>query len=386
MASQVLSDTQTQKLEQVIEQIPQILAETDDPTYDEIYGYRIGPDGLEHVQANIRNEILLKFLIASEWDVATAHKKLVATLNWRKQFQVLHAAYAEDHDPDLAKLGVVAEYKNNKDNFRVVTWNLYANLKNPKKLFADFGQDKTTALPGTLFLRWRIGLMERALSLLSFSDADNCKVAQVHDYNNVSMFRMDPGMKAATKEIIALFGDNYPELLSKKYFINVPVLMGWIFTFFKATCVIGAATVKKFEMRHWGDLSDAFGKDNLPLAYNGGHANDAVPDIFTLATATETPAYAKVVLDRLKNEALVTKAPEAAPKTDAPAVSTAGTAPTTTDVPATTTEAPATTTDLPPTNTEAIKVAEVSHGGLLSQVTDAPAAPEDRPEVATKTA
>ena len=38
------------------------------------------------------------------------------------------------------------------------------------------------------------------------------------------MFKIDPGM--TTKEIITIFGANYPELLSTKFFINVPLDYG----------------------------------------------------------------------------------------------------------------------------------------------------------------
>lgn len=318
VSSQELSPEQATKLQELIESIPEILAKTDKPEYDEIYGHRIAPDSADFVNVTVRNEILLKFLIASEYDVAAAKEKLVKTLEWRRKFQVLSAAYKESFDADLEKMGVVTNYKENKDNFCVVTWNLYANLKNPKKLFAKFGvgaeQEETeaekeaaskTPLPGTMFLRWRIGLMERALSIVDFANPDNNKIAQVHDYNNVSMFRMDPGMKAATKEIIAVFSDNYPELLSKKYFVNVPLLMGWVFGFFKATGLMGAATLKKFEMLNHGDLSEALGKANLPKDYNGGTENPNVPSLFAQAVpASETaiPEYAAVLLQKLEGE------------------------------------------------------------------------------------
>ncbi|OBA19847.1 CRAL/TRIO domain-containing protein [Metschnikowia bicuspidata var. bicuspidata NRRL YB-4993] len=316
VSSQELTLEQTLKLQELVEAVPQILAETDHPEYDEIYGYRIGIDGADHVDTAIRNEILLKFLIATDYDVAAAQQKVVNTLNWRREFQVLSAAYYEKFDAGLEKMGVITEYPGNADNFRVVTWNLYANLKNPKKLFAKYGvgvtddgsaaaENDKNSVPGTMFLRWRVGLMERSLSLLDFTNKDNNKAAQVHDYYNVSMFRMDPGMKAATKEIIQVFGDNYPEVLSKKYFINVPLLMGWIFTFFKATGLMSAATIKKFEMQNHGDLSTSFGKDNLPKEYNGGHENKAVPDIFALATVDSkivVPEYGAILLQKLKDK------------------------------------------------------------------------------------
>lgn len=305
--SQTLTEDEEAKLQKLIDSIPEILKSTDNPEYDEIYGYRIAPDSAEHVEPIIRNEILLKFLISDEYNVETTGEKIKNTLNWRNKFRPLSAAYAEKYDADLEKLGVITDYKGNKDNFLVVTWNLYANLKNPKKLFAQFGvgvdSKETSELPGTMFLRWRIGIMERSLALLDFTDPDNLKVAQVHDYNNVSMFRMDPGMKAATKEIISIFGDNYPELLSKKYFINVPILMGWVFAFFKATGLMSAATLKKFEMLNHGDLSLALGANNLPKDYNGGVENAEVANIFVLAvTDIKVPAYGEVLEAKLKVE------------------------------------------------------------------------------------
>lgn len=301
-----LLEAQQKKLQQLIDDIPKVLKKTKDPKYDEIFGYRIAPDDVEYVDVSKRNEILLKFLIARDYDVAKAEEMIVKTLNWRREFQVLSAAYNEEYDPELEKIGVITDFgKGNKKNFRVVTWNIYANLKSPKKLFAKLGEgeensDKTEK-PGTMFLRWRVGLMERSLLLLQFDDPENNKIAQVHDYNNVSMFRMDPGMKQATKEIISVFSDNYPELLSKKYFVNVPLFMGWVFTFFKMTGLISALTILRFEMLNHSNLSDAFGKDNLPKEYNGGTENKKVPSIYSLEVSgeAETPTYAKVMLDRL---------------------------------------------------------------------------------------
>lgn len=310
LVTRTLTPDQAEKLQLLIDSIPKILAATDNPDYDEIYGYRIAPTGEDHVNEPIRNEILLKFLIATEYDVAAAIEKVAKSLKWRKQFQVLNAAYFETYDPDLEKLGVITNYTGNTDNFRVVTWNLYANLKNPKKLFAKFGVgveagDNKQDLPGTEFLRWRIGLMERSLLLLDFTDENNLKIAQVHDYNNVSMFRIDPGMKAATKEIITVFSDNYPELLSKKYFINVPLLMGWVFAFFKATGLMSAATLKKFEMLNHGNLSEAFDEANLPKEYNGGKANEKVPLIFSSSVPLdliEIPEYAQIIIKKFYGE------------------------------------------------------------------------------------
>ncbi|KAM9916373.1 hypothetical protein OXX80_013631, partial [Metschnikowia pulcherrima] len=74
VSSQELTVEQATKLQELIDAVPKILAKTENPEYDEIYGYRIGPEGEEHVDVAVRNEILLKFLIATEYDVAAAQE------------------------------------------------------------------------------------------------------------------------------------------------------------------------------------------------------------------------------------------------------------------------------------------------------------------------
>lgn len=79
---------------------------------------------------------------------------------------------------------------------------------------------------------------------------DPYRMVQVHDYMNVSFLRMDPNIRAASKETIQTFSMAYPELLKvgllqpnlkvssltlfkEKFFVNVPLVMGWVFTFMK---------------------------------------------------------------------------------------------------------------------------------------------------------
>ena len=50
---------------------------------------------------------------------------------------------------------------------------------------------------------------------------DPYRMIQVHDYLNVSFLRMDPAVKAASKEVITVFSMAYPELLKAKFFVNV---------------------------------------------------------------------------------------------------------------------------------------------------------------------
>lgn len=275
--STTLTADQAKKLSKLINSIPQILSKLDDPNYDEIFGYRINTSDKPHVETNIRNEILLKFLAADNYDLDLSTQRLIRCFNWRNKFQPLHAAFKEEFDPELSSLGVITNFPKANANLHVITWNLYGNLKNPKKIFEKFGGGGSATddeLPGSQFLRWRIGLMEKSLQLIDFTSKDNHKIGQIHDYNNVSMFRIDPGMKQATKEIIDIFGSNYPELLSTKYFINVPLIMGWVFTFFKTIRVINEDTLKKFQVLNHGDLSETLPKSELPVLYGGSKSDD----------------------------------------------------------------------------------------------------------------
>lgn len=56
---------------------------------------------------------------------------------------------------------------------------------------------------------------------------DPYRMVQVHDYLNVSFLRMDPTIRAASKQTIQTFSMAYPELLKGKFFVNVPLVMGW---------------------------------------------------------------------------------------------------------------------------------------------------------------
>ncbi|RCK63953.1 Phosphatidylinositol transfer protein SFH5 [Candida viswanathii] len=303
-----LEDEQAEKLAALIEAIPEILSKADNPEYDEIFGHRINTSDKPEVNEPIRNEILLKFLAADKYDLDLAKERVLKTFNWRNGFQPLSAAFDEQFDEELNELGVVTDFP--KSRLHVATWNLYGNLKNPKKVFEKFGgNNKNVELPGSQFLRWRIGLMEKSLQLIDFTSKDNNKVAQVHDYNNVSFWGIDPGMKQATNEIIAIFGDNYPELLSTKFFINVPLLMGWVFTFFKTIGMISQETLNKFQILNHGDMLEFFSKSELPKDY-GGELDET---LFTLSVEKliKLSEYGEVVLQKSGEASKVVEEPQA---------------------------------------------------------------------------
>jgi hypothetical protein len=90
---------------------------------------------------------------------------------------------------------------------------------------------------------------------------------QIHDYLQVSFLRQDPAVKAATAKTIEVLGRYYPETLSRKFFVNVPVVMGWIYTAIKM--VVAKETAKKFTVLSYGNqLASELGP-NVPEVYGG---------------------------------------------------------------------------------------------------------------------
>ncbi|KAF5108094.1 hypothetical protein DV453_002532 [Geotrichum candidum] len=242
-------------------------------------------------------------------------------------------AAASEVGTEVTPASTVAEHKPQL----IMNWNLYGAVKNRQQLFSD--------LDG--FIRWRVGLMERAISLLDFSSSETSYIAQLHDYNNVSFLFLDSPTKAASKATIELFQNYYPEFLNVKYFVNIPIVMSWLFSFVKM--LVAKETVDKFRVVSNGaDLARTAG-NWVPKQY-GGKA-DSLEEI---AVKQFVPNDAALInASRPEKKVAPKPAPEAQ---DKEASATAAEEPT-----ATTTAAPAEPTEEvteEPTETVAAKVAE----------------------------
>jgi hypothetical protein len=90
---------------------------------------------------------------------------------------------------------------------------------------------------------------------------------QVHDYKSVSFLRMDASAKAASKETIKLLGDFYPETLSRKLFVNVPLIMRWMFVGMKL--FVSAETIEKFVVLNEGTYVASELGESVPKEYGG---------------------------------------------------------------------------------------------------------------------
>ena len=112
--------------------------------------------------------------------------------------------------------------------------------------------------------------LNETTKLIEYDGEDPYQMVQVHDYLNVSFLRMNPKVKAATKKTIEVFAMAYPELLSEKFFVNVPSIMGWMFTAMKV--FLSKNTTKKFHpITNGVNLAREFPAltDQFPVAYGG---------------------------------------------------------------------------------------------------------------------
>jgi phosphatidylinositol transfer protein SFH5 len=78
---------------------------------------------------------------------------------------------------------------------------------------------------------------------------------------------MDPRAKAASTQTIEILSNYYPETLSRKFFVNVPLVMQWMFK--AMSLFVSGETMKKFAVLSYGkDVVGELG-DGVPEEYGG---------------------------------------------------------------------------------------------------------------------
>lgn len=138
---------------------------------------------------------------------------------------------------------------------------------------------------------------------------DPYRMVQVHDYLSVAFLRMDPHIKAASKETIQTLSMAYPELLAHKYFVNVPTIMSWAFSAMKL--FLSPATLRKFHPLSSGAslATEMPGiASSLPKEYGGSGAS--VKEGLTVKL-TDAPAAEE---GKKEDKPAAAAAEEAAPK------------------------------------------------------------------------
>ncbi|KAJ7509881.1 CRAL-TRIO domain-containing protein [Mycena galericulata] len=220
-----------------------------------LWGVQIDPTNLVDARVSV---VLMKFLRARNLNATAASEMFVATLRWRDEFNVEAAVKEQFPDDVFGKLGHI--FGRDKQG-RPVVYNVYGGNQDLEAVFGDVDR----------FLRWRVAFMEKSLELLDFATVD--QAIQVHDYAGVSMSSRTPASKSAASQASSIFSSHYPELLYKKFFVNVPGYMAWLFWIFKS--IIPSATFAKMSVV--GSSPRSIGKallpfiaaDQLPKRYGG---------------------------------------------------------------------------------------------------------------------
>lgn len=140
------------------------------------------------------------------------------------------------------------------------------------------------------------------------SGPDPYQAIQIHDYLSVSFFRQPAEIKASSTRIIDMFQKYYPETVSYKYFVNVPLVMQWMMGAMKA--LMSKDTIQKMTWLTYGNQLAQYVGSDVPKEY-GGTGED-------LKGKAITPKYdneaTKTTSDALPTQ---TKPEAAAPPTEA---------------------------------------------------------------------
>ncbi|SCO87220.1 related to SFH5-phospholipid transporter [Fusarium oxysporum] len=253
--------------------------------HKEMWGVQL--TNIDHVPTKV---VLQKFLRANNDDPVAAEKQLTQALEWRKKMNPTALVTQTFDKSKFGDLGYVTVHEGENGKETIITWNIYGAVKDNKATFGNVEE----------FIKWRAAIMELSVQKLKLDQVtepipeggeDPYQMIQVHDYLNVSFFRMDPAVKAASKETISVFSMAYPELLAHKYFVNVPAIMGWMFGAMKL--FLAPATLRKFHPMTSGTTLATELKgivSTLPKEYGGQGASVKQGMSVSLTEAGESAA------------------------------------------------------------------------------------------------
>ncbi|KAH7545575.1 hypothetical protein FEM48_Zijuj01G0108000 [Ziziphus jujuba var. spinosa] len=234
--------------------------------------------------------VLLKFLRAREFKVNDAFEMLKKTLQWRKDSNI-DSILKEEFSNDLSSTA----YVNGVDRQgHPVCYNIFGVFANEELYQKTFGTEEKRSH----FLRWRCQLMEKSIQKLDLKPGGASSLLHINDLKN------SPGpskkvLRIATKQAVDLLQDNYPELVAKNIFINVP------FWFYALNALLSPfltqRTKSKFVVARPAKVTETLLKyipaEEIPVQYGGfKRENDselfgedgAVFEIFIKAGSTKT--------------------------------------------------------------------------------------------------
>lgn len=205
--------------------------------------------------------VLLKFLRARDFRVPDALNMLLKCLNWRKEFA---ADAVLEEDLGFKELEGAVAYMHGFDRCgHPVCYNAYGVFKDREMYDKVFGDDEKLKK----FLRWRVQVLERGIKLLHFKPGAVNSIIQVTDLKDMPKREL----RAASNHILSLFQDNYPEMVARKIFINVPWYFSLLYSMFSP--FLTQRTKSKFVISKEGNAAETLYKfirpEYVPVQYGG---------------------------------------------------------------------------------------------------------------------
>ncbi|KAL8093106.1 patellin-6-like [Apium graveolens] len=205
--------------------------------------------------------IILKFLRARDFRVQESFQMLVKCLEWRKEFE---ADGIVEEDLNFKELeGIVAYMSGYDRDGHPVCYNAYGIFRDKDMYERIFGDDDKLQK----FLRWRVQVLERGIKLLHFKPGGINSIIQVTDLKDMPKREL----RVASNHILSLFQDNYPEMVARKIFINVPWYFSVLYSVFSP--FLTQRTKSKFVISKEGNVAETLYKyirpENVPIQYGG---------------------------------------------------------------------------------------------------------------------
>ncbi|KAK9168019.1 hypothetical protein Syun_000159 [Stephania yunnanensis] len=205
--------------------------------------------------------ILLKFLRARDFKVPDALSMLQKCLTWRADFG---ADAIVEEDLGFKELEGVVAYMHSYDREgHPVCYNAYGVFKDKEMYERIFGDDEKLKK----FLRWRVQVLERGINVLHFKPGGVNSIIQVTDLKDMPKREL----RVASNQILSLFQDNYPEMVARKVFINVPWYFSMLYSMFSP--FLTQRTKSKFVISREGNVAETLYKfikpENVPVQYGG---------------------------------------------------------------------------------------------------------------------
>ncbi|ESW12182.1 hypothetical protein PHAVU_008G091400 [Phaseolus vulgaris] len=205
--------------------------------------------------------LLLKFLRARDFRVHDALNMLLKCLAWRTEFGADNIVEEELGFKELE--GVVAYTHSYDREGHPVCYNAYGVFKDKEMYERVFGDEEKLQR----FLRWRVQVLERGVKMLHFKPGGINSLIQVTDLKDMPKREL----RVASNQILSLFQDNYPEMVARKIFINVPWYFSVLYSMFSP--FLTQRTKSKFLISKEGNAAETLYKfirpENIPVRYGG---------------------------------------------------------------------------------------------------------------------